>query len=280
MTVKSPNQPGWHRPHRLGYYSAILLRFITYALPALLLLLALFGFAVELFDAEPHRGSVIRLALFDTPRIPAPIVLGTWLMEASGLLALFLLARGRCGAWWLDGLVAGWLAWIFRGPLLVITIVVAARQPQHAWWTLAFGWWVLYSICGLFLARLAQRIDLEGTEPRETEDGAGAPEEPFNDPFNDLGVSPAGAAASVPSLVTPSDGDFAPREDDSEVEEDRAEEDRAEEDRAKGTSAPTELPDGDEERLHIEHDGEQADGEQTDPRARDTYQGKPGVEET
>jgi hypothetical protein len=137
-----------------------LLRFITYALPALLLLLALFGFAVELLDVEPHQGSVVRLALFDTPLVPAPVVLGAWLMEASGLLALFLLARGRCGAWWLDGLVTGWLAWVFRGPLLVITIVVATRQPQHPWWTLAFGWWVLYSICGLFLAHLARRSEL------------------------------------------------------------------------------------------------------------------------
>jgi len=150
-----------------------LLRFITYALPALLLLLALFGFAVELLDAEPHQGSVIRLALFDTPLVPAPVVLGVWLMEASGLLALFLLARGRCGAWWLDGLVAGWLAWIFRGPLLVITIVVATRQPQHPWWTLAFGWWVLYSICGLFLAHLARRSDLEPNDLDEPEAALG-----------------------------------------------------------------------------------------------------------
>ncbi len=137
-----------------------MLRFIAYAVPLLILLLALFGFTVELLDAEPRSGSVIRLALFEQPRVPGQLVLGTWLVEASGLIALFLLAQGRFGAWWLDGLVAGWVAWVFRGPLLVITIVVAARQPQDPWWKLAFGWWVLYSVCGLSLAILARRSGL------------------------------------------------------------------------------------------------------------------------
>ncbi len=137
-----------------------MIRFIAYAVPLLFLLLALFGFTVELLDAEPRSGSVIRLALFEQPRVPGQLVIGTWLVEASGLIALFLLAQGRFRAWWLDGLVAGWVAWVFRGPLLVITIVVAARQPQGPWWKLAFGWWVLYSICGLSLAILARRSGL------------------------------------------------------------------------------------------------------------------------
>jgi len=136
------------------------LRFIVYAVPLLILLLALFGFTVELLDAEPAHGSVIRLALFEQPQVPGQLVIGAWLVEASGLIALFLLAQGRFAAWWLDGLVTGWVAWIFRGPLLVITIVVAARQPQDPWWKLAFGWWVLYSICGLSLAMLARRSGL------------------------------------------------------------------------------------------------------------------------
>ena len=145
----------------LGYDRQTLLRFVVYAVPLLVLLQALFGFTVELLDFEPRSGSVIKLALFEQPRVPGQLILGTWLVEASGLIALFLLARGRFGFWWLDGLVAGWVGWIFRGPLLVITIVVAARQPQDAWWTLAFGWWVLYSVCGLSLAILARRSELE-----------------------------------------------------------------------------------------------------------------------
>lgn len=141
-------------------------RFVIYAAPLLVLELALFGFAVELLDAEPSAGSVIRLALYDPPQVPGKLVFGTWLVEASGLIALYLLAQGRFRTWWLDGLVAGWIAWIFRGPLLVVTIVVAARQPQEPWWTLAFGWWVLYSICGLSLALLARRSRLASKEAR------------------------------------------------------------------------------------------------------------------
>lgn len=137
-----------------------------------MLLLALFGFTVELLDFEPRRGSVIKLALFEQPAVPGQLILGTWLVEASGLIALFLLTQGRFGTWWLDGLVAGWVGWIFRGPLLVITIVVAARQPQDPWWTLAFGWWVLYSVCGLSLALLARYSELEPWQSAEKTDGA------------------------------------------------------------------------------------------------------------
>ena len=149
-----------------------LTRFLLHAVPLLVLILALFGFAVEILDFEPQSGSVIRLALLEQPRVPAAVVIGSWLVEASGLVALFLLAQGRCGAWWLDGLVAGWIGWIFRGPLLVVTIVVATRQPQQPWWSLAFGWWVLYSVCGLSLAVLArrqERAEAAAAAPKEAE---------------------------------------------------------------------------------------------------------------
>ncbi len=165
-------------------------RFITYALPLLFLLLAAFGFAVELLDAEPRSGSVIRLALFEQPRVPARLVLGAWLLEAGGLLALYLLIQGRCFTWWLDGLVAGWVAWIFRGPLLVLTIVVAVRQPQAPWWTLAFGWWVLYSVCGLSLALLARRSKLAAPDDADL-DAAVEPPARAEPPSEDAAPEPA-----------------------------------------------------------------------------------------
>ena len=195
--------------NRLGYHRAVL-RFIAYAVPLLILLLALFGFTVELLDAEPRKGSVIRLALFEQPRVPGQLVIGTWLVEASGLIALFLLAQGRFGTWWLDGLVAGWVAWVFRGPLLVITIVVAARQAQDPWWKLAFGWWVLYSVCGLSLAILARRSGLApwvltehaGVEfeaaprtPNETKVDPEKPESEAAEPKVDKERQPASKAA-------------------------------------------------------------------------------------
>ncbi len=206
-----------------------MLRFIVYAVPLLILLLALFGFTVELLDAEPRSGSVIKLALFEQPSVPGKLVIGAWLVEASGLIALFLLAQGRFAAWWLDGLVAGWVAWVFRGPLLVITIVVAARQPQDPWWKLAFGWWVLYSVCGLSLAILARRSKLEPwigpgapqeegkreavqdeveprqpTEPEPVEAPAPEPEDP--DAVTATVPEPELAEAAVPEQPTADDG--------------------------------------------------------------------------
>lgn len=140
-------------------------RFILYALPLLFLLLALFGVAVEIFELEPQRGT--KLVLTESKVLAPEIVLATWLLEATGLLALYLLAQGRCGFWWLDGLVTGWVAWIFRGPLLVITMVTATGRVQEHWWKVAVAWWVLYSICGLALAVLARRsgpaADVSGT---------------------------------------------------------------------------------------------------------------------
>lgn len=141
----------------MGYDQGTLYRFAIYAIPLLLILLAVFGFVVDAFDLEPQGGGIVKLTLFGARGLPAQIVFGTWLLEAIGLLALYLLIQGRVGFWWLDGLVTGWIAWVFRGPLLVITIVTAAGQRQDPWWTIAFGWWVLYSICGLSLAILARR---------------------------------------------------------------------------------------------------------------------------
>lgn len=149
----------------MRYDERTLIRFVLHALLLLFLVLGVFGFVIELFDLEPTTGAVIRLALFSDQGVPAKIVLGSWLLEAAGLLALFLLAQGRCGAWWIDGLVAGWAAWIFRAPLLVITVVVVTGQSQRAWWTLAFAWWVLYTCCGLMLAILARRADRTPAEP-------------------------------------------------------------------------------------------------------------------
>jgi len=132
-----------------------LLRFILQAVPILVLFLAVFGFVVGSLDFGP-AGQITVVG----PRMaPARIVLATWLLEAFGLIVLFLLIEGRSRLWWLDGLLTGWVAWIFRGPLLVVTIVVAAGRAQQPWWRLALGWWVLYTVCGFTLALLrhAQR---------------------------------------------------------------------------------------------------------------------------
>ena len=229
-----------------------MLRFVVYAVPLLVLLQALFGFTVELLDFEPRRGSVIKLALFEQPEVPGKLILGTWLVEASGLIALFLLARGRFGFWWLDGLVAGWVGWIFRGPLLVITIVVAARQPQDPWWTLAFGWWVLYSVCGLSLAILARRSDLEPWTLSESSAASstaafGEGAEPASEVAEPTTVSPGGDEDAEPAyedLEASGSADDEPRSEAPIVLVERPEqtETQAEDDASKADEGPVPRP--------------------------------------
>lgn len=179
-----------------------MLRFTTYAILLLVLLLALFGLAVEVLRLEPASGAVVRLGLLEPSRVPASYALIAWTMEACGLLALFLIAQGRCGAWWLDGLMAGWLAWVFRGPLLVVTLTVAARQPQEPWWRIAFGWWIVYSVGGLALAWLYRRLRLE--EPAAVVPAAAPTSlEPMPSPASALGPAlvPVGVDVDEPTLL-------------------------------------------------------------------------------
>lgn len=158
------------------------MRFLAVALPLLLLILAVFAVGAELAGLTPFGSSVGPALLGGATRVPVPVVLGTWLLEAIGLLALFVLLEGRSGSWWLDGLVTGWIGWIFRGPLVVVTVLGATNQRPERWWALAFAWFLLYTVCGLALALLArrpaQRPAEEQPEPVEVEPEPVEPVEP------------------------------------------------------------------------------------------------------
>ena len=139
-------------------------RFLLFALPLLVLAMALFDFALEMLGVTPGASLLTRLAgsRAAPTTLPAWAVLATWLLEAVALTALFLLVQARGGVRWLSGLLAGWIAWVFRGPLLVVTVAGAAGLPAGPWWSMALSWWVLYSLCGLLLGGLAS---LSGVEP-------------------------------------------------------------------------------------------------------------------
>jgi len=158
-----------------------LIRFFLHAVPLIVVLLFLFSLAVGVFDFGPAAA----ITVLDWQRTPVRLLLGTWLFEACGLVALYLLVEGRSRRRWLDGLMAGWVAWIFRGPLLVVTVVVAAGRPQAPWFRLVLGWWVLYTVCGLALAavsraterRRADEPEIDEPEPDALEPSAAPPEE-------------------------------------------------------------------------------------------------------
>lgn len=121
----------------------------------MILTLGLFTFAAEVLGLQAGPG-----LLGTAAGLPMPLVLGTWLLEAVGLTALFLILHGRTGSRFLDGLLVAWSAWLFRGPLLVITAVGVTRGPAEPWWSMALVQLAAYTLCGVVLAVLAGRTGL------------------------------------------------------------------------------------------------------------------------
>lgn len=143
----------------MRYDRPALKRFLAIALPLLLLTMALFRFALELLKMAPDPAALSRTS--GIPALPAAVTLATWVLEAIGLTALYLLIQGRGASRWTVGLLTGWIAWVFRGPLLVVSVVGLAGLPAHPWWGLAFSWWVLYTLCGLMLGLAASTARLQ-----------------------------------------------------------------------------------------------------------------------
>jgi len=132
-------------------------RFVFLSLPLLILAMGLFHFALEATGKAPDPSA---LAPSGGRVLPQWVALATWTLEALGLSALFLLIHARNGLRWVSGLLTGWIAWVFRGPLLVVTVVELADLPPGPWWSMVFEWWILYSACGLLLGAAAAAAGL------------------------------------------------------------------------------------------------------------------------
>ena len=134
---------------QVGYYRSPLLRFLSIAVLATVLLLGLGTLAFDWADGGSFG-----------PKIDGKFLLGGWILEAVALTALFLLVQGRAGSWWLDGLLTAWIAWIFRGPVLVLSVAQVLGRGHDPWWGLSLRWLALYTLCGLLLALLARRLEV------------------------------------------------------------------------------------------------------------------------
>ncbi|MEM6456695.1 MAG: hypothetical protein AAF772_16510 [Acidobacteriota bacterium] len=141
------------------------MRLLLLALPLLLLLFALFGALADVLMRVAAPGAIGPVLRLGAGGMPTTMVLGAWLLESIGLIALFLMLEGRTGSRWADGLMTAWTAWIFRGPLLVLTVVTTGAGRQQAWWSVVFGLWALYTVCGLALAGLATRLATPAPAP-------------------------------------------------------------------------------------------------------------------
>lgn len=146
------------RPLRCGpgvrYHRAVLTRFVAIAVPLLLLTLGLFNFVVETLGFETGP------SLAPGDALPALYVVGTWLLESMALTGLFLLVYGRTASRLLDGLFVAWSAWVFRGPLLVLTVASVTERAWPVLWDAAVAWLAAYTLCGAILALLARRVRL------------------------------------------------------------------------------------------------------------------------
>lgn len=142
----------------MRYDLPALRRFLVLSLPLLVLTMGLFRFAEEILKVAPDPSALSRAGI---AALPPWVTFATWVLEAMGLSALFLMILGRGGSRWASGLLAGWIAWVFRGPLLVVTVVELAGLPPRPWWGLAFSWWILYTLCGLVLGAAASASRLQ-----------------------------------------------------------------------------------------------------------------------
>jgi hypothetical protein len=140
----------------LRYDRAPLRRFLLFSIPLLIVTMGLFQLGLEMFRLEVDPSALAPGGGVD---LPGWVRLATWALESLALSTLFVLVQGR-GWGWVSGLLTGWIAWVFRGPLLVITVAGYAGLPSAPWWLLVFRWWVLYSLCGLLLGVIASLTHL------------------------------------------------------------------------------------------------------------------------
>lgn len=133
------------------------MRFLVLALPLALLVLAAGGWLLATLGMAPDTGP---LAARGVARPGASgfdgYALAAAALESTGLVALTLLLAGRTTRWWLDGLACAGVAWLFRGPLLVLAVSSLTRLPAAPFAELARGALALDLAAALALAALAR----------------------------------------------------------------------------------------------------------------------------
>jgi len=113
------------------------LRFVLLAVPLAVLVLALAIFAADSVGLGPDLAPLAARGLANPGGLPRGVGAAALVFEGISLAALYLLIEGRFGRWWLDGLAAGLVAWLFRGPILVLTLAALVRVPTEPIWEAA-----------------------------------------------------------------------------------------------------------------------------------------------
>jgi hypothetical protein len=138
-------------------------RFVALAIPLALLVLSLGAALLDAAGLGPELAPLAARGVARPDGAPLRLALAARLLEATALTALTLLLFRRTAHWWSDALACGLVAWIFRGPLLVLAVASLTRLPTAPFGELARGALALDLLTALLLAALARR-----TLPAET----------------------------------------------------------------------------------------------------------------
>lgn len=114
-----------------------MLRFLLLAVPLAVLVLALAAAGADLVGWGVDTDPLAARGVARPEGLPRGYEAAALLFEGVALVALYLLLEGRTGIWWLDGVAAGFAAWLFRGPLLVLTVAALTRLPTEPFWQVA-----------------------------------------------------------------------------------------------------------------------------------------------
>lgn len=139
-------------------------RFLALALPTAMLVLALAGFAAETLGLGPDLAPLAARGIGRPGGLPTGVRALALAFEATALVALYLLVRGRGAARLFDGVTAGLAAWLFRGPILVLSIAQLTRLPTDPFWQAARIELVALPVAGLAVAALARATRLDAGE--------------------------------------------------------------------------------------------------------------------
>lgn len=133
-----------------------MLRFVLLAVPLAVLVLALAAVGADLVGYGPDSSPLAARGVARPEGLPRTYEAAALAFEGIALVALFLLLEGRSGIWWLDGVVCGLAAWLFRGPLLVLTVAALTRLPTEPFWQVARLALLAEPAAGLAIAALAR----------------------------------------------------------------------------------------------------------------------------
>jgi hypothetical protein len=113
------------------------LRFLVLALPVAALVLGAVDATAAALGLAPDTAPLAARGVARVAPLGRGLELAAILFEATALVAFYLLVARPGRSPLLDGLAAGFAAWLFRGPLLVLAVATLTRLPTEPFWQLA-----------------------------------------------------------------------------------------------------------------------------------------------